>query len=609
MADVTYSSSITTPDGYEREYSVYYATENGAAPLVCLMGGSGTAKGDTTLTDKMETLRDDGFTCLLMESRGHGAGVTWMDANGYTEDDYGWTYFSTLEIADIARIISDVRGNATHGAYVDPTKLGWLGRSQGAVLGYMMAACADEQIQGVRIPKVNVLCVEAFTPDYLDALLPKNLSNYQKSGRRPNSYAWGLYEDPSYYIYTPYTDAVKTDLIAEDIEGLEDTLKYGTSDTPRWEVATRFGQHIDKDTAVHFGMSYDDRWGPTNAVLRFMEDHPKSYLWVGGADHHGATDVKGQNNQIQLQRRGILAHYLLGGTTLTNFGFDNDDIDSMSRITMAIVPNNEADYQREDRTPQTTAGAQDPWVDVVHSYLPLTCEQPGWLFEYGSEDATFNDTAVGPTTLWLGAGTLATSAPGAQSEDSVSNTWSSAKTTTDLKNAVEGGTSSTDIGAWIDDYLTYDTENYTATWNPSGNTIYAGVGQLWVYAKATGTNPQLYAKLEFSLDGGVTWVHLADGWHIWPEDYEEDTYQLINIEMALRAMRLTPNANSRIRVQLANWSPFEPGWVDTKKPIRITPSMGSFTVTVARGGSTPSRVVLPIHSLGTYPNLRPSLHE
>jgi hypothetical protein len=231
------------------------------------------------------------------------------------------------------------------------------------------------------------------------------------------------------------------------------------------------------------------------------------------------------------------------------------------------------------------------------------------LFGYGVEGGTFNDAVVAPTTLWLGATTLLNSAPGAQGFDTVDNTWTSSKTTTDIKDAIEGGTGSTDIGSWIDDFLTYDTENYAATWNPSGNTIYAGVGQLWVYAKATGTNPQLYAKLEFSLDAGVTWVHLADGWHIWPEGYEEDTYQLINIEMALRAMRLTPNANSRIRVQLANWSLFEPGWVDAKKPIRITPSMGSFTVTVARGGATPSRVVLPIHDLGTYPNLRDSLHE
>jgi pimeloyl-ACP methyl ester carboxylesterase len=338
MADVTYSSSIATEDGYEREYSVYYATENGAAPLVCIMGGSGTAKGDSTLTDKMETLRDDGFTCLLMESRGHGAGITWMDANSFTEADYGWTYYSTLEIADIAQIIADVRADATHGAYVDSEKLAWLGRSQGAVLGYMLTACAGKNLQGIRVPKVNVLCVEAFNPDYIEAFVPKNLSTKQKSGRQPTGFAWGVYESLPYYVYTPNIDAIKTDLLAEDSDGVVETLTYGIPGAPRWEVPMRAGQHIDKDVAVHFGMSYDDRWGPTNPVLRFMKDHPKSYLWVGAADHHGATDVLAQNNQIQLQRQGILAHYLLGGTTLTNFGFDSDDIDSMSRITMAIVP-------------------------------------------------------------------------------------------------------------------------------------------------------------------------------------------------------------------------------------------------------------------------------
>lgn len=588
MANQQDNLTITHGDGYVQAYDVHYDDADGAVPIVLVLGGSSTTKSTASVVSKAESLRDSGFFAITVDYRGSGAGKTWIDSNGYTSADYGYGQFAARDLADLGAII-----NAVRAAYPSNTdhQTAALGASRGAVLAWGLAASEGETVEGIKMPQIAAICPDAFVPS-----LARGYMLYSKSGvdtKRPSGRAFALFEDISGTQYSKDgpMDDLKTALENDDTDDLERILHEGGVGGAKYNWQERAGHFVRRDMPIFVTASYDDLWAPVDETLEWMSDYPNSYAHFGAQGNHGATNVSGQTGRITTARGVFLLKHLKGTGNFTDAGiFDNDDGTLMSRVSMLIVPNNVADFQDE---------TAPPYVDTNYSWTEIKCQRPEWLEQVGTADYTAEHPDGASTTVWLGVNNLLTSA-GADGSHVVTQTWSTATTGSDVKTWIEAGNSASDLDTYISGRLTEDTEDFTVAWIGANSGVYAGQAELKLYAEASAPGAHLYCVLQHTQDNGVTWVDVADTWHIWPDNYTAGTIELLNLKFNLRSMYLVGGAtNYHLRLRFRNYPRYTLDWVGSEVPVRFVPSYDDFTYTIYRGSTYPSRLGLPLHDLST----------
>lgn len=577
--------TIDHGDGYQQSYNVYYDDADGAVPIVIVYGGSGTNKDSAAVVSNAQSLRDAGFFAVTIDFRGVNAGKTWIEANS-SAANYGFEWYSDRDIADVGAVWRAVRD-----AYPSNTtdKLGIVGGSRGANFAIMVAEAGGSTLHGIKMPKVHAVHCEAFAPVYARQLVPESRAEggNKRYGRRFGGRTWGLFADISAFkiLKTGSNVALQDALEDLDTDEFLRLLREGSDNEPKsLHSRVNAGLTVPRDTPVLYTYSNDDRWGVPDILVEAAEKYPNVFLYIGANGNHGATEVSGESTKV-LNRREVFMRKFLKGEDVFATTFSDSDPTIAAKVTMLTTPNNATDYADEDG---------GPYTDNTYSWAELTVERPSWLKRFGDPDFT-GDQSVQAGFYLAGSGTGSPTIP-ADGNQTVSHTWGTATTGSDLRTWVEAGNDHNDFDSYLSGRLTASTVNYQVNWGAGSEGSYCGFGTLLLYASASATDAHIYGRLQHSQDAGVTWVTVADTWHFWDEHYTPNTIELLKLRFTLRAMHLPGSANGRFRLQLTNYPTIEYDWVDGLTPLRFMPSMNDSTVTVYHGTTYPSQVVLPMHA-------------
>jgi pimeloyl-ACP methyl ester carboxylesterase len=600
------TGTITHSDGYVQEFNVYWDTADSDAPIVLVLGGSGSQKDDDAVTGKATSLRDSGFVTITVDYRGSDAGKTWIASNGTAEQGYG--YVSSRDLADLAAIRDQVladNGSGRPGATAG-RKLAVAGTSRGATLAYGMAAVEGMVLDGIPMPRVDAICPNAFGPDLIGGYIYNSCekpsdASFQAGSGIPSANGLGIY-DPNLdgtnaYIRTTMWDALRA---AWDEDDWKAFIKPLTKLNRENDIYP--SRAIRKDLPVFASASYDDFWNRPDSILPFIQRQIYGVCRIGSAGNHGATDVNGESERIKTAQGVWLKHFLLGTGALTDAAatFTDDDPTKCAKVVALLVPNNDQDYADQTNAPGSVAMADTPY-----SWEEIYIDQPYYIEMMGNENEVKQTSDNQRTTLWLGNGVLGTSEPGAGS-DTFTNTWGTATTQADIRAWIEAGNAAPDIDTYLSGRLTHDTIDYTATWSSSA--VLMGACQLRLFASADAVGSQIYATLEFNEDvaGVGTWKVVSDAWYLFPDDYTPGDTVEANLRMSFRPMHLpSTGADPKIRVRIHNYSRRQLNWFGGETPVRFLPDFTSgTTVTIGRGTGNASRITLALQNTGVT---RPSL--
>ena len=595
------AQTITMSDGYVMEYNIYYDDASGQVPLLFFFHGAGGNR--SSAVDSAKTARDNGFTCVTLDHRGHGDGGgsdgdDWIGDNGYTNSEYGWGLYCQRDMQDIVELMHYV--NANYSSYIEFSKIGLSGTSAGGALTWLMSGLGEDRtlIGGMPMPKISAISPRAFLPRRQDAITAPARDLIGERTPTFCGYIWDGYKDQT---------AIKTHL-ATNLQLLQDTLDTGdayqlksvitgrtaSSDNRdtllnRYPNVDELGERLPRDFPILAILDCDDHWAPPNALIDLLSHRENAFGVFGASGGHAATEVDGEEIRMRAKQLHFFRYYLKNEDVLaTNFG--NSSPTACPKVEMLITPNNATDYADED---------PPPYTDTSYSWVRVTAEKMHWLRRFGDEDATAV-TSI-PTQLWIGETALVAAEPsGSDWTTTITNTWGTATTPEDVSTAIAGGVSSTNIDSYYSSRITYDTNDFqkviTASTSPLKESTYLGVAQGHFWLSASQAGAQVYAKTQYSADTGANWIDVADTWYAFPESYVAGDIRKVCLEFSLKAMHLPGGGSTNLlRVQFANYTRFDVPQVNGDNPVRCHPCFDNNTVTLYHGETYPSRIVLPLH--------------
>lgn len=611
---------LTMTDGYVCTYNVYYDGGVTNAPIVLYMHG---ASGDrTNAASKMKLLRTLGFVTITMDTRGSGDGggttaPDWIGDNGFTSADYGWGIFNQRDIMDVAQVIKAVTDEFP--TRVNNNKIGLAGTSRGAMLSWIIAGLGEQgkSFGEVRIPKISAIAPDSFHPNYAAGAVPptRDLNGTGSPGIRGRTAA--VFEtagDASHTTLASVETYAQTLFNANDPSdhrdaaiGVTTAVGVNSGFEQTADYIETAANSLPYDFPIFLTHDIDDRWGSPGHDLKFFNGRRNAFCLYGAHGGHGATDVLGEETRVDNKLAAFFRHFLKGETDVFGDYFDSDDASATRQVELLLTPNNNGDFINEARAVGDGVTPEPPpFWNSSYAWVSVFADNHQDLITFGKEGLVASETSLCvPLPVYMGQSTAVLTPPsGADWTTTITNTWTTATTATDASAAIAAATTSgSDVGTWYDGRLTHDTTNFQINWLQTYEGIYFGVARGKFTASASQPGAQLHARIQHSIDSGVTWVEVSNTWYVFAEDYTAGDIVTMDLDFDLRGMFLDGAAGGTrlVRIQFANYGKWDLGWVDGKIPVTIHPCYDDNTVTLYHGETYLSRVVLPMHQAAISP--------
>ena len=318
---------LTYSDGYKVMVDVRYPGKGKPVtgwPTILMLHGSGGSKEQNAGRGRFAAKHK--FCSIAADVRGQGPSA---ELNPTTSGHQFWSHRAIADVFEYFELVEE-KFKSRHYSFIDPDKLGTMGRSQGGIMSFLAAAYADkEPIQSIvdagwreanhKYPKILCISPETGAPAWAEKIVIRKkdfsgnaLSNGYNAEPIPwdpdGSHSQGVHHDPAVhalvgqYFYDNNASGLYSDLMRDD---------------PRWNStlhpAGTLEQLKTSNTHIQAWMSYDDAWGSPDLLVSSLIEAPTGALrsiTISTGGHGSPENSMESSFQLQVNRVALFQYFM-----------------------------------------------------------------------------------------------------------------------------------------------------------------------------------------------------------------------------------------------------------------------------------------------------------